>query len=82
MSNANKNLLIGAAILGLVLYLVSKLAKQQEQQAPLGYFIDWDGIYNPNGGPSSLYTYTGSTNGGYGGPLGNLADGNPYSAGL
>ncbi len=38
-------------------------------------------IFNPNGGGADVVNYEG-TNGGYAGPLGNLADGNPYSIGL
>lgn len=75
----NKNLIIGAALLGGLFWLLARQAKAAPR--PLGQFSDYGNIYNPNGGTTKLYNYNGS-NGGYAGPLGNLADGNPYSAGL
>lgn len=78
----NKNIMLAAAVVLGLFYLLGRQAKAAEARAPLGQFSDYSNIYNPNGGTTKLYNYNGGTNGGYGGALGNLADGNPYSIGL
>lgn len=75
-----KSKLIGLALLAAIAYVVARMASKQP--APLGQFTEYGNIYNPNGGATALYNYQTTRNGGYAGPLGNLADGNPYSIGL